>query len=163
LTEVKQITLRKSTLEKLTEKQRVCAEAIANPEIENTITAACKHAGVDRSSYYNWMRDCPEFAEYLEYLIEKYTDGQLGPIYKSLCSKAVGGNVQAMKLYFEVKGRIKKEMDLNINPPPPGPDEVNTLRELQKQKTSPEEVNKAIKKTVSKLKSPAKKNQPKSG
>lgn len=131
--------LQKPSAGRLSAKQRALAEAIANPEVANTIVAACEYAGVNRTSYYEWMRDCPEFVAHAEYLIDKYTDGQLGPIYKALCNKARAGNVPAIRLFFEVKGRLKKELDLNISTQDITPDEVNSLRSLQENKDGAKE------------------------
>lgn len=85
-------------------KQRRAAELLANPEFNGTITDLCAQVGVSRNSFYRWM-DSPVFLDYLEELIDKYTDSELARVWKALMRKIDQGEIQAIKLYFELKGK----------------------------------------------------------
>ena len=50
------------------DKQRLLAQLAKTPIVE----AACKHAGLPRSTYYRWRKDDKEFAESVE---QSLTDG----------------------------------------------------------------------------------------
>lgn len=93
------------THSKLTAKQKKAAEMLINPEFDGTITELCAQVGVPRRTFYNW-RDDPEFCKYLDTMIDKYTDGELAAVWKALIRKCLGGNVQAIRLYFELKGKF---------------------------------------------------------
>ena len=40
-----------------------------------------------------------------ENLINRYTDGEVGSVWKALLKKCKSGDIQAIKLYFELKGK----------------------------------------------------------
>ena len=96
----------------LSYKQRKAAEMLANPDIETSKTDIINTLSVPRSTFYRWLKQ-PEFIQYVDELIEKYTDGELAPIYKALIKKCKSGNVAAIKLYFELKGKYKQEIEVN--------------------------------------------------
>ena len=89
----------------LTSKQRKAAEMLVNPEFEGSITDLCNKIGVARSTFYRW-RDDPDFCRYIDTMIDKYTDGELAAVWKALIRKCLEGNVQAIRLYFELKGKF---------------------------------------------------------
>ena len=94
----------------LNSKQRAAAEKLANPSFAGSVTELCEEIGVSRASFYRWM-DKPEFRDYLNDLIDKYSDSELAAVWKALIRKCVRGDTQAMKLYFELKGRFECQMD----------------------------------------------------
>ena len=90
----------------LSSKQRTAAEKLANPTFEGSVTELCEEIGVSRASFYRWM-DKPAFRDYLNGLIDKYSDGELASVWKALIRKCIRGDTRAMKLYFELKGRFE--------------------------------------------------------
>lgn len=100
------------SLKMLRGKQRDIAELLVNPEFEGNVTAACKKVGISRNTFYRWLRD-PKFKGALESAIDDYTDSELAHIWRSLIQKAESGSVEAVKLYFELKGKYKQQLDLN--------------------------------------------------
>lgn len=102
--------VRNGTNTALTPKQRRVAEKLADPEFSGTVTALCQACGVPRTTFYRWMAD-PTFLQYLEGLIERYTDGALGEVWKALVRECKRGSVPAMRLFFELKGRFKGERE----------------------------------------------------
>lgn len=116
----------KSTENLLKPKQKELAKILASPDGLNTITEICKAAGVDRGSYYKWIKN-PEFLAYVRELVDKHTDGQLGRVYKALFNQIDKGNIQAIELYFKLKNMYADKQvieqtqnfkgDINVNKP----------------------------------------------
>ena len=90
------------------------AEMLADPESEHrTITELCGAIGVDRSTYYKYWRNNPKFREYVDDLIEKYTDSATAEVWRSLIKKCVAGDLNAIKLFFELKGKYKQQVQVD--------------------------------------------------
>ena len=92
-------------------KKRNFAEQLASPEFDGNISGLCDEMDIARSTYYRWCDDA-DFNGYVNYLIEKYTDSELANVWRSLISKAKGGSVEAIRLYFEMKGKYKQKVSL---------------------------------------------------
>lgn len=106
----------KSDKSSLNRKQIKAAEMLANPDFSGTITELCSVVGVARSTFYDWMSQ-KEFRKYTDELIDLYTDGELSRVWKALMRRIDVGDIQAIKLYFELKGKYKpdiREMDENL-------------------------------------------------
>lgn len=93
-------------------KKRKMAETLANPEFDGNISKLCDEIGVARSTFYRWL-DESDFKGYLEYLVNKYSDSELPNAWRALIKKANCGNVEALKLFFELKGKYKKEISVD--------------------------------------------------
>ena len=114
---------------KLTGKKRKAAEMLTNPDFDGNISKLCnEELKIARSTFYRWFDDM-DFVGYVEYLIEKYTDSELANVWKALTNKAKSGSTDAIKLYFELRGKYKKNTsvqnqnmqtlaDLIFNPQP---------------------------------------------
>ena len=84
------------------------AQRLADPGFMESVTALCEQIGVARSTFYDWMGQEP-FRAYLTELIDRYADSELASVWKALIRRCVNGDVQAMKLYFDVRGRGQVE------------------------------------------------------
>lgn len=92
----------------------IAAECLANPAFDGTKKDIAQMAGIGETTLYRWLRK-PEFIKIVNDLIDKYANAELGMIWKALAKECSKGNVQAMKLYFEVQDKKKKvdnEQDL---------------------------------------------------
>lgn len=116
----------------LNRKQIKAAERLADPEFRGTITELCGKVGVARSTFYDWLGK-EEFRSYVDGLIDRYTDSELSRVWKSLMRLIDRGDIQAIKLYFELKGRYKQGLGTQ---PPGGSEAANLLTAIQ---TSAEE------------------------
>lgn len=87
-----------------TGKRKRAAEMLANPDFKGTITELIETVGVPRTTFYRWLDD-ERYVDYINSLIQKYTDSELSAVWKSLINECRKGNVQAIKLYFELKGK----------------------------------------------------------
>ncbi len=95
-----------------TGKKQKVAEMLASPEFTGTTSELLRQADVPRTTFYRWMDD-RDYVEYINSLIEKYSDGELAGVWKALIKECKGGNVQAIKLYFELKGKYRQQVDLS--------------------------------------------------
>ena len=87
-----------------TGKRAKLAEMLVNPDNTETVTSMCETVGVARSTFYKWLSE-PEYLEYIQGLIDQFTDSELAEVWKSLVKECKKGNVQAIKLFFELKGK----------------------------------------------------------
>ena len=93
-------------------KQRKVAEALCNPENNMTITELCNEYKISRQTFYNWQSDS-EFKSYVEWLLKNFTDSALPRAWKEIIKKVEAGNMEAIKMLFEIKGIHKNEISLN--------------------------------------------------
>lgn len=105
---------------KYTGKRKMIAETLANPDFTGTITELIKQVGVPRSTFYRWLED-EQYLQYINNLIDKYTDSELPAVWKALVNQCKQGDVKAIKLYFELKGKynlnIKADLTTNYQNP----------------------------------------------
>lgn len=97
---------------KLTGKKLKMAEMLANPDFSGTNKELYEAVGISHDTFYKWIRD-ETILRYTELLVEKYTDGELSAVWKSLIKKCRDGDIQAIKLYFELKGKYGNAADRN--------------------------------------------------
>lgn len=93
-------------------KKRMLAEKTANPENKMTVSELCREFNISSSTYYKWNRE-EDFVGYVNFLIDKYTDCELANVWKALIEKAESGNTEAIKMYFEMKGKYKQQLNLS--------------------------------------------------
>ena len=87
-----------------TGKRKKVAEMLANPDFTGTMTELIENVGVPRTTFYRWLED-EQYIEYINSLVERYTDSELAAVWKALVRECRKGNVQAIKLFFELKGK----------------------------------------------------------
>lgn len=78
------------------------AELLLNPDDRRTKGQKMQEVGVPERTFYRWMKD-PRYIEYINKQLDRYTDGELVEVWKSLLNQAKRGNIQAIKLFFELK------------------------------------------------------------
>lgn len=82
----------------------VAAELLANPDFSGTKSDIAEKAGVTPRTLYRWMRN-PDFVSLVNSLVTQYADAELAMVWKALCRKIQDGDMQAIRLYFELRGR----------------------------------------------------------
>ncbi|MEK3853436.1 phBC6A51 family helix-turn-helix protein [Cytobacillus sp. FSL H8-0458] len=95
-------------------KQIEVAQILADPSETRTIKAICEDIELPRRTFYNWVGK-KEFVEFVNSLIDKYTDAELAGVWGALARKARTGDTHAMKLFFELKGKYKEVKEINHN------------------------------------------------
>jgi hypothetical protein len=99
---------------KFSGKKVEVAELLTNPNEILSITEVCSRAGISRNTFYRWM-DNPDYRDYINKLIDSYTDSENANIWKALINKAVSGDVAAQKLYFELKDKYRNKVEMSGN------------------------------------------------
>lgn len=108
--------VRKSKEWKPSPKQICVAQMLVNPEDKRTKEQKAQEAGITYKTLWGWMKD-KRFIDYLNSLIDRYTDSELTEVWKSLLRQCKLGNIAAIKLFFDMK---------RMNP------ELNDKRELER-------------------------------
>lgn len=96
----KQVT--KSDIWKPSPYQIKLVELLINPDDRRTKEEKCKEVGVTRKTLYEWLKK-PEFVDYMNSQLNKYTDSELSEVWKALLLQCKRGNIEAIKLYFKMK------------------------------------------------------------
>jgi hypothetical protein len=78
------------------------AELLLNPDDRRTKAEKMREVGVPERTFYRWMKD-KRFIDYMNSQIAQYTDGELAEVWKALIMQCKRGNIQAIKLFFEMK------------------------------------------------------------
>lgn len=84
---------------------------LVNPEFNGTVTDICEAVGVARSTFYKWLKE-PDYLAYIQEQIDSYTDSELAAVWKALVRECRLGNVQAIKLFFELKGKYTEHIKI---------------------------------------------------
>lgn len=92
---------------KISAKMQKCAQRLISSEFDGNISHLCDELGISRSTFYRWY-DKKEFKEYINFLIDKYTETELFNIWKAIIETAKKGSPQALKLFFDLKNLQKK-------------------------------------------------------
>jgi hypothetical protein len=83
-------------------KQIKMAELLLNPEDRRTKQEKCKEVGITPKTLWKWMKD-KRYVEYVNSQLDQYTNSELAEVWKALINQCKRGNVQAIKLFFEMK------------------------------------------------------------
>ena len=84
-----------------------CAEKMISTEFDGNISKLCDDLNISRSTFYRWY-DKKEFKDYINFLIDKYTETELFEIWKAIIDTAKKGSPQALKLFFDLKNLQSK-------------------------------------------------------
>ena len=93
---------RKSKVWYPSSKQIKMADLLLNPEDRRTKKEKCEEVGIAFKTLWTWMND-DRFLKYLSDRIDRYTNGALPEVWRALVQQCNRGNVNAMRLYFEMK------------------------------------------------------------
>ena len=94
-------------------KKKKLAEMLANPTEYKTDKEIYKSLGISHDTFYRWLREDPEICKYAGDLIDKYTNKELGVVWAALIQQCKKGNVAAIRLFFELKGKHKQQIDVS--------------------------------------------------
>ncbi len=88
-----------------TKKQRL-AQLLADPSCNMTIKELCEQENIAFATICKYLDD-ENFVSYVRQLIDKYSESSLAAVWGALIEKCKSGDMRAIKLYFELKGRLK--------------------------------------------------------
>lgn len=94
----------------ISSKMKKCAEKLISFEFDGNISKLCSELGISRSTFYRWY-DKKEFNQYINFLIDRYTESELFEIWKAIIETAKKGSPQALKLFFDIKNLRNKDHD----------------------------------------------------
>lgn len=94
--------VRKSKEWKPHAKQIKMAELLLNPEDRRTKQEKCKEVGITPKTLWKWMKD-KNYVDYVNSQLDQYTNSELAEIWRALINQCKRGNIQAIKLFFEMK------------------------------------------------------------
>lgn len=95
-------------------KKRKLAEALVNPADERNVTELCKDFKISRTTFYNWQKES-EFIGYVNFLVESFTTSIIPKAWKQIAKKIDQGNMEAIRMLLEVKGKLQSEKLINNN------------------------------------------------
>lgn len=88
-------------------KMKKCAERLISSEFDGNISKLCDELSIARSTFYRWYEK-KEFRQYINFLIDRYTETELFEIWKAIIETAKKGSPQALKLFFDLKNLQSK-------------------------------------------------------
>lgn len=95
-------------------KKRKLAEALVDPADDRNVTELCKDFKISRTTFYNWQKD-GDFMGYVNFLVESFTTSIVPKAWKQIAKKIEKGDMEAIKMLLEVKGKLQKENLINNN------------------------------------------------
>ena len=97
----------------LSPKMKKCAERLISAEFDGNISKLCDELSIARSTFYRWY-DKKEFRQYINFLIDRYTEAELFEIWKAIIETAKKGSPQALKLFFDLKNLQSKNVNSGV-------------------------------------------------
>lgn len=79
---------------------------------KRSLKAKLESINVPRRTFYNWMED-QRFREYLQSQVDLITEAKLPDAWKSLMRNIDRGETQAIKLFFELKGKYTPKVEMS--------------------------------------------------
>lgn len=92
-------------------KRLQAAQMLASPDFNGTVTELIRELDVSRATFYRWMGE-REYLDFISSLIDRYTDSELASVWKALIRQCKAGDISAIRLYFELKGKYRQQIDL---------------------------------------------------
>ncbi len=92
-------------------KQKKLAQKLLDQNFDGDFERLCSEVGIGMTVFYKWMGEAP-FRKYLETMVEKRTYGEISVVWKALIDQCSKGNIPAIKLYFELKGKYKADTNV---------------------------------------------------
>ncbi|WP_152671360.1 phBC6A51 family helix-turn-helix protein [Desulfosporosinus acididurans] len=78
------------------------AELLLDPEDRRTKKEKCAEVGITPKTLWKWMNDA-RYVDFVNSQLDRYTNGELAEVWRALINQCKRGNVQAIKLFFEMK------------------------------------------------------------
>jgi 20S proteasome alpha/beta subunit len=69
----------------------------------NNVSATCKAIGIERPTFYNWLKDDVDF----RLKVENAEEGDIDMAESALKKQILGGNITAIIFYLKTKGKSR--------------------------------------------------------
>ena len=91
-------------------KQKVFAEMMFHEKYGGNAEKICEETGVEKEEFEKWL-DEEGFKKLFEKAAKKSNYREIAVVWKSLIDLCRGGNIQAIKFYFEMKEKCGEEIN----------------------------------------------------
>jgi len=78
------------------------------------VTELCKDFKISRTTFYNWQKEM-DFMGYVNFLVESFTSSIVPKAWKQISKKIDKGDMEAIRMLLEVKGKLQKDTNINNN------------------------------------------------
>lgn len=99
---------------RFTYKQLKAIEMLARPDNELTLQQIADELGINQSTLWRWRRN-EDFQKAVTELAYSCLKDELPNLFKSLASKAIGGNVKAMELMLKYAGNYVEKIETKVS------------------------------------------------
>jgi transcriptional regulator with XRE-family HTH domain len=99
---------------RFTAKQLKAIEMLARPDNELTLQEIADELGINQSTLWRWRRN-EDFQKAVTELAYSCLKDELPNLFKSLASKAIGGNVKAMELMLKYAGNYVEKIETKVS------------------------------------------------
>ncbi len=87
------------------------ADALTDISNDGTLEDICLQYSITADMLYTWLAE-DSFRQYMDLILNGKTFSAMTGVWKSLLNQCAEGNIQAIKLYFELKGKYKNDKSL---------------------------------------------------
>ena len=97
----------------LSPEQVFAVSIITDPTRRQPMSAKLKSAGITYAQYRAWLKQ-PKFKEFIHEIGERMLNEHVADVHTRLTERAANGDIQAMRLYYELTGRADTQANRAI-------------------------------------------------
>ncbi len=98
----------------MNKKQKVFFEVLKKEGPGENISDLCEKANISTSEFYEWLKD-DFFRNEFNCYTEICSAGEFGAVWGVLIEQCRKGNIQAIKLFFDMQSKTKAEREIGVS------------------------------------------------